>query len=30
MAEHIEMCRSCHKEPAGEEGLCTTCRRYRH
>jgi len=30
MAEHVEMCRRCQKEPAGEEGLCYICRMYGH
>lgn len=30
MAEHIEFCRRCRKESAGEEGLCYICRTYGH
>ena len=29
MSEHSEVCRRCHKNPPGEEGLCFICRMYR-
>jgi hypothetical protein len=30
MSEHSEVCRRCHRNPPGEEGLCYICRTYRH